>query len=197
MKKIRVLLITLIALVLFISCNADTTAANMADKNQNSTGKGKILIVYFSHSGTTKTAAELIQKNVGGDILEIKLADEYPADYGLLTERVQEEQDKHILPALSTKIDNINTYDTIFIGHPIWRGTIPPPVLTFLSEYDLSGKTVVPFYTSESGTFGNSMTELKKLAPNAKVLENLIIQSSNINNADNAIKEWLVKLKML
>jgi len=104
-------------------------------------------VVYFSRSGNTREIANQIHERVGGDIFEIQPEEPYPSNYDAVVKQAKQELESGYKPKLKAKIENIESYDVIFVGSPIWWGTIPAPVVTFLSEYDLSGKTIVPFCT--------------------------------------------------
>jgi flavodoxin len=114
----------------------------------------KILVAYFSHSGNTREIANQIHKSADGDIFEIQSVNPYPHDYDAVVEQAKQELKSGHKPALKTKMENIKSYDLGFIGYPIWWGTFPAPVKTFLSEYDFSGKTIVPFCTHEGSGLG-------------------------------------------
>ena len=102
--------------------------------------KNSALTAYFSHSGNTREIARQIHENIGGDLFEIVPVDPYPADYDAVVEQARKELDKKSRPELKTKVGNMDSYDVVFVGYPNWWGTMPMPVVTFLSEYDLSGK---------------------------------------------------------
>ena len=114
------------------------------EENQNTQGTGKALVVYFSHTGNTENVANFIHEAVGGDIVKLETEEPYTDNYNDLLDIAQEEKRENARPALSTKIDNIEQYDTIFLGYPIWWGDMPMALYTFLDEYDLSGKTIAP-----------------------------------------------------
>ncbi|MDL2297229.1 NAD(P)H-dependent oxidoreductase, partial [Bacteroidales bacterium OttesenSCG-928-E04] len=109
-------------------------------------GEKKILVVYYSWSEgkNTETVARFIQKNTGGDIFEIIPVNDYPDDYQACVDQAKKEINEGFKPALKTKVENIESYDIIFIGTPNWWSTMAPPVATFLSEHNLKGKTVIP-----------------------------------------------------
>lgn len=155
-----------------------------------------ILLAYFSHSGNTREIADQIHKYVGGDIFEIQAVDPYPNDYDAVVERAKHELDSGHKPELRTKLKDIKSYDMVFIGYPNWWGTIPAPVKTFLSEYDLSGKTIVPFCTNEGSGLGRSVTDISKLCPRATLLEGIAIRGSGVKTAQNKVFEWLQKNKI-
>ena len=112
---------------------------------------GKILVAYYSYSGNTRFAAEQIQKNTGGTLFEIKPVKPYPADYNACVELAKREINAGVKPELAEKVKEFDKYDVIFVGTPNWWSTMAPPVLTFLSSYDFSGKTIIPFVTHGGG----------------------------------------------
>ncbi len=200
MKRVLVIL-TLISLFTLTACsssgNAGTNNRDGKEKQEQTAGsKGKTLIVYFSHSGTTEKIAKTIGQDTNGDIFKIETATPYPENNDLLGKQAEKEHNENYLPPLKNKINNIGQYETIFIGYPVWQGTFPQPIASFLTEYDLSGKTIVPFCTYGSTGFGSSVSKIKELAPKATVFDGLAVQSAKINNAQKDISEWLRKLKV-
>ena len=97
-------------------------------------------------------------------------------------------------PALSTQIDNIDDYDTIFLGYPIWWGDMPMALYTFLDEYDLSGKTIAPFVTSGGSGLSGTPSKIEDEEPNATVTEGLSVRDSNSENSQSAVSEWLSEI---
>ena len=168
----------------------------------------KSLIAYFSRKGNnyvagsivnlpvgnTEVAAKKIQKLTGSDIFQIKTVKSYPEDYTETTNVAKEEQRKDARPELTETVDNMDSYDVIYIGYPNWYGTMPMAVFTFLEAYDFSGKTIVPFCTHEGSGMGSSERDIKNLCPNAKVLSGLAIRGSSVDRADNDIADWLKNL---
>jgi flavodoxin len=158
---------------------------------------GKILVAFFSHSGNTEVVANNIKENVGGDLFEIRTVEPYPADYNAVVDKARKELDAHYRPKLATKVENMDSYDVIFIGYPNWWATIPMGVFTFFEEYDFSGKTIIPFCTHEGSGLGRSERDIKKLCPNSNVLEGLAIRGSSVNKAQNNVSAWLHKLGIM
>jgi flavodoxin len=156
--------------------------------------KNSALTAYFSHSGNTREIARQIHENVGGDIFEIISVDPYPADYDAVVEKARKELDKKSRPELKTKVGNMDTYEVVFVGYPNWWGTIPRPVAAFLSEYDLSGKTIVPFCTHEGSAMGRSVAEIKGLCPQSTVLEGLPVRGGDVKTAGHRVSGWLREL---
>ena len=159
-------------------------------------GGKKILLVYFSHSGNTRVIANHIHKSAGGHSFEIQAVEPYPDDYDACVRQAKEELNSGHKPALKTGVENITSYDVVFIGYPIWWGTIPAPVRTFLSEYDFSGKTIAPFCTHEGTGLGRSVTDIAKLCARATLLEAVAIRGGDAKTALDKVAEWLQKIKI-
>jgi len=155
----------------------------------------KILVAYFSHSGNTREIANQIHKSVGGDIFEVQVVKPYPNEYDAVVKQARQELASGDKPALKTRIENIKSYDLVFIGYPNWCSTFPAPIKTLLSEYDLSGKTIVPFCTHEGSGLGRSAMDVLKLCPKSTVLEGVAIRGRDVNTAQNKVSEWLVNIK--
>lgn len=150
---------------------------------KEATGK-KILVAYFSASGNTRAAAEKLAKETGGDIFEMVPQQPYSQadlNYNDQSSRcVKEHNDPGIRPAIKNKVPDMQKYDVVFIGYPIWWGVTPNITLTFMESYDFSGKTLVPFCTVASSGFGNSDVELKRLAPKANWLPGRDLTDGNV-----------------
>jgi len=160
------------------------------------TGKTKVLIIYYSRSGNTREIAKQIHERVGGDIIELQTVKPYPDEYDAVTKQAKQELDSGYKPALKTRLENIGSYDVIFVGSPIWWSTIAAPVKTFLSEYDLSGKTIVPFVTHGGSGLARSVTDISKLCPKSTILDGLAVWGENAKTAQNEVSEWLRKIKI-
>ncbi len=157
----------------------------------------QVLIVYFTWSGNTRKVASLIQKKIGGTIFEIQPESPYPKSYTAAVEQAKKEIQSGYKPPLKVGIENIESYDPIFIGSPNWWGTIAPPIATFLSKYDLSGKTIVPFCTHGGGGIGRMVQDITKLCPRSVILDGFEIYGSSIENAEDKISEWLHKIGII
>ena len=117
------------------------------ESNEVSSGNWNVLTVYYSHSGNTKECARQIHQQARGDIVEIIPVDPYPQNYDAVVAQAKQELKSGYKPALRTRVENIESYDVILVGSPNWWNTVAPPVMTFLSQYDLSGKAIFPFIT--------------------------------------------------
>ncbi len=168
---------------------------NTQENQNNQEGEsGKVLVVYFSHTGNTENVANFIHQAVGGDIVKLETEEQYTDNYNDLLDIAQEEKNENARPALSTKIDNIDEYDTIFLGYPIWWGDMPMAIYTFLDEYDLSGKTIAPFVTSGGSGLSGTPSNIQDGEPEANVTEGLSVRDSNSENSQSAVNSWLSEI---
>lgn len=162
--------------------------------NENPPTAGKSLVVYFSATGNTKALAEKIAEVSGADLFELVPEQAYTSadlDYNNSNCRANREQhDSAARPAISGKIENLEAYDTLFIGYPIWWGTMPKIILTFLESYDLSGKTVLPFCTSGGSGIEASVAAMKTACPNAEVKDGF---RGTANSGNAQLEEWIQK----
>ena len=131
----------------------------------------KILIVYLSRTNNTKAIAEIIHQKLGGRMVALELETPYPADYNATVQQVVRENETGYLPPLKTKIDRIEQYDFVFLGFPTWGMQLPPPMKSFLRQYSLKGKTVIPFNTNGGYGVGSSFQTVKELCPQSTVLQ--------------------------
>jgi flavodoxin len=173
------------------------TKAEIGSQTQLNTGNKKILIAYFSRSGNTREIANQIHANVGGDMFEIKAVDSYPADYNATTEQAKRELETNYRPKLTATVQNMASYDVIFLGYPNWWGTMPMAVFTFLEGHNFSGKTIIPFSTHEGSRFGRSVSDLRQLCPQATLLDGFAIRGSSAKSAQNDVATWLHQIGMI
>lgn len=158
----------------------------------------KNLTVYFSVSGNTEKLANVIHENAGGDIVRITPVNAYPVDdyhNKDFTEMAQREKNEQARPEIQDMNMNLEEYDTIYVGYPIWWGSMPMTVYTFFDKYDLSGKTIAPFNTHEGSGAGDTHSEIARLEPNATVVEGLTVYgSSTSNDQTETVKSWLERI---
>jgi flavodoxin len=205
MRKTYIVFLIIIASIIFMGAPAfsykdfKTQHKGNAGKEdlQPSSATQKILVVYFSKTGNTREIANQIHKLVGGDIFEIQTVKAYPDDYEELKKVAKEELASEFKPALKTKIENIRSYDLIFIGYPIWWDTFPAPVRTFLSEYDFSEKTIIPFCTHLGSRLGQSITDISVLCPGSTLLEGFANSGRDMKNAQKELIAWLRKINII
>lgn len=160
-------------------------------QGESQTDGGNILIAYFSWGGNTRGIAEEIQAQTGADLFEIQLVEPYSTDYNTVLEQAQRDQNEQARPELSVHVENMEQYDTILLGYPNWWASIPMPIASFLEEYDFSGKTIVPFCSHGGGRFGQSLTAITKLVPDAVLGEGLAISYSGGSTMPDDVAEWL------
>lgn len=153
-----------------------------------------VLVAFFSHSGNTQNIANLIHKELGGTLHEIQPETSYPTTYNAVVNQAKKEIREGHKPALQSTPDSLESYDTIFVGSPNWWSTIAPPVTTFLSQYDLSGKTIVPFCTHGGSGLGRVEQDIAKLCPQSTVLSSLEIYGSGSGSAQANVSAWLRKI---
>ncbi len=191
MKKLLSLLILCLFALVITACGSSAPAqqstqpppqavANIKDK--------RVLVAYFSYSGTTRKAADTIHQKVGGDIFEIQTVTPYPEEYRACTEVAKKERDENQRPAIQTPLPDIANYDVIFIGYPIWWHTAPMAVYTFMESYDLTGKIIIPFCTSGGSDISESMPAIQQLGEKGTVLPGLTANSAS------RIDPWLNSL---
>ena len=159
----------------------------ISEETSEKTDSG-ILIVYFSHTGKTKPVAEYIQGLVGGNLVRLEPASPYPEGYSAALDPAKQEQRENARPKIKNTIEHFDSYKTVYLGYPIWWGTVPMLVNTFLESYDFSGKTVVPFATSGGTGISQSIQDIRSEVPDADVKDGLLVK----NNKD--IIPWLRKL---
>ncbi len=144
--------------------------------NAQSMSPKTLLIVYLSRTHNIRTIAEIIQRNAGGTLVALELENPYPENYQATVQQVVKENEMGYLPPLKTKIDSIDKYDIVFLGFPTWDMKMPPPMKSFLHQYNLSGKTVIPFNTNAGYGVGSGFQTVKELCPDSRILAGVEIK---------------------
>lgn len=145
-------------------------------------------------TGNTGVVADMIAQATGADLFSIRTVEQYPDTYDATLDQGQQEQSEGARPELATHLENLDSYDTIFLGFPNWWGDMPMAVYTFLDEVDLSGKTVIPFVTSGGSGFSNTISTIQQMEPQATVQEGLSIGASSATGAQQQVESWLSEL---
>lgn len=141
--------------------------------------------------GNVEYMAQTIQQAVGGDLLRIETAEEYPLEHEALVDFAAEEQEAGARPALATQIENLGQYDTIFLGYPNWWGDMPQALYTFLESYDLSGKTIIPFCPHGGSGFSRTQSTIAELQPEATVREDgLTLSRNDVADSAEQVTAW-------
>lgn len=189
-----------------------------AAESTESTGDGRILVVYFSAmetdgtdtvSGASRIAvdgdalgnneyvAQLIAQQTGGDIFSIETVQDYPATHDELLQFAHDEQSQGTKPELNSHIDNLDEYDIIFLGFPNWNADLPMSMYTFLEEYDLSGKTIIPFSVHGGSGFSGNIETISSLQPDANVDgDGLSIYRDDVADTESVVTDWLSGLDL-
>ena len=161
----------------------------------------KKLVAYFSASGVTAKVAETLAEAIGADIFEIEPKVPYTeADLNWMDKKARstiEMSDPASRPEIAVKRDNMKDYDTIFVGFPIWWYVAPTIINTFLESYDLTGKTIIPFFTHNGSSSGaSSISTVAELCPDSTVLTDdyFTYSGNNVDEAESAVDEWLTEL---
>ena len=158
-----------------------------------------ILVVYYTWSGHLDSMAHWIADETGGDIIRVLAKEAYPEDYNSTADRAKKEKDEGIRPEITLDLsaEDLAKYDTIFFGFPVWWYYLPMCMWTFLESTDLSGKTVIPFFSHEGSSNGaNSLDTLVKLAEGADVRKEdaLSIRGGKVDGSENEVREWVKNL---
>ena len=175
--------------------NALSGTVTTSSENEKPKTGGKMLIAYFSWSGNTQGIAEEIQRQTGADIFEIVPIPAYSDDYNTVLMEAQRDQHDKARPALANPLPSLDEYDVIFLGYPNWWASIPMPIATFLESYDFSGKTILPFCSHGGGRFGQSLTAIAKLAPQAMIAPGLSVHYSGGSGLPHDVSTWLESQK--
>lgn len=149
------------------------------------------MVACFSRSGNTRVVAGLIHRSMPSDLFQVEPAIDYPADYLETVAKARQERDDGVEPALRTRIVDIDRYDTVYLGFPIWGETTPPIIRSLLSQHDMSGKTIVPFITHGGYGVGSSLRVLARHAPNARILEAFVMQADQERKTMESVNAWL------
>ena len=157
----------------------------------------KKLVVYYSYTGHTKMIAKRIEEKLGCDILEIKPIIPYSTNYQTVVNKEQNNESSNKTPQIEKIDKDLKKYDEIIIGSPVWWYTIAPVIRTFLTQNDLSNKTIKPFATN-AGWLGHTFQEIQKLCPNSKVDKgmNIVFESysDNLVTSPDEIEKWIDEL---
>jgi flavodoxin len=183
---------------------------------QTQTGSGKILIAYFTQpentpgvdavsgssvqisggqkTGNVELVAKMIQEKTGGELFAIKTQNQYPQTHNALTDYAKKELEDRRKPRLATHVPNINEYDIVFIGYPIWWYTLPMAMYSFLDEYDFSGKTIIPFCVHGGSRFADTIKRIAEQEPRAKMLEGFTVSRNSVARSERDVTSWLRKI---
>lgn len=223
MKKLANLLAMVVCVLTLAGCGGNSSAAKVeppAVPKSSAQGNKKILIAYFSLPestdvksmsnegknsavvindkvvGNTEYIAQLIRSKVGGDLFKIEPQNPYDiSDHGALTSLARNEKNTHARPAIAKTIANMENYDVVFLGYPNWWGDMPMIMYSFLEQYDLTGKKIIPFNTHGGSGLSDTVATIAGLQPKATVEKNAFtIYRREMSKAANEVNAWLGKL---
>ena len=169
----------LLGLFLLTSLTSSCQAQTADPQGMSPVDSEKILIVYLTRTKNTKAVADMIHEQVGGTLVELELVTPYPENYREIVAQVARENESGFLPPLKTQITNLDQYEVVFLGFPTWGMQLPPPMKSFLTENNLSGKTVVPFNTNGGYGIGSSFDKVAELCPNSEILEGFSVRGGS------------------
>ena len=151
----------------------------------------KVLVLYYSQTDHTRTVAQEIQKALGADIEEVLCVNPYDGTYQETVNRAGEERAKGIFPELEPIKADLSQYDIIFLGYPVWYGTISLPMAGLVEKVDFAGKKLVPFCTFGSGGLDSSVRDLEKELPTAEILPGYGVRTARIEAAPAEVDRFL------
>ena len=183
-------------------------------QTENSSGKeGKILIAYFTAAensgvdavssasyttinntavGRLRAVADMIQESAGGDLFSIRTSVVYPADGQELIDFASDEQESDARPELTSQIENLDEYETVFVGFPTWWYDMPQVMYSFFDEYDFSGKTIIPFNVHNGSGFSGTIETIEELEPDASVVtDGFTVSEQDVADAADDVADWL------
>lgn len=147
--------------------------------------------------GNAAKIAAWIQQEVGGDLFSIVVEDPYSSDYDECLDRAADEKADNARPALVNHVGNMENYDIVFIGFPNWWYTLPMAVLSFVDEYDFSGKTIVPFCTHGTGGLSSTIRDLTAALPDdVTILDAIGVYRPDVDSSRPAVQEWIAGLDL-
>ncbi|MEG3111002.1 flavodoxin [Pantoea sp. T14] len=174
---------------------ANVPLASAATGTANVQGNSPILVAYFSRSGNTRVIAGVIHRSLKTDLFEIEPATPYPKDYFQTVEQAKNERSRGTKPTLKNRVADIERYETVYLGFPIWGTSVPPVVQTFLSNHNFAGKLLIPFITHGGYGKGDSEDILVSLAPAARREKPLVIECDQERRTTETVTHWLETIR--
>lgn len=204
---IKSLTLLFIAIMSITSCSQAQQQGTQAKKPLSSE---RVLIIYVSRTNNTKAVAEFIHSQVSGTLSALETEIPYPEEYQQMVDQVAAENQSGYLPPLKETTIDPKTYDVIFIGFPTWGMRLPPPIKSYLTQYNFSEKTIIPFNTHAGYGIGSTFDEIKALCPSSNVLTGFsteggkekegriyVMKDKKHMEVQSSINQWLGKLGIL
>lgn len=186
MKNIKLLLLLAVVSLTTVSCGT-----KKENSKEGETSKPKMLVLYYSQLGNTKSVAEEIANRLSADMEEIVMVNPYDTAFQATIDRCKQEREQGIIPDIQPVRADLAQYDIIFLGYPVWFGTYAPPVAQFLNSADLSGKKIVPFCTFGSGGLESSVKDLVAAEPDAEILSGYGVRAARLEAMPKEIDNFL------
>lgn len=199
MKKILTYwLYSLLTVFSLTACNNDNNNPDMPKGLETPVENvGKTIIVYFSWGGNTRMVANNIQDLTGADIVEVETVIPYPDKYEDVIKIAPDELASDYRPELKTKVDNMDEYDTLIVGTPIWGGHLAPAMKSFLASYNLKGKNIAPFCTHGGSGTSQSVNDILSVCPDVNILECIAIYGNQAQSSRANLEKWLVQIGII
>ena len=206
MKKFLLALLVMLVFVTGCSSNnqsnndessGNTNESQDATNDQTTTEDSNILIAYFSKTGNTEAIAQEIQSLTNGTLVEIETVEPYPDSYSETVDIAESEKEANARPEIQDLNIDMSKYDTVFIGYPIWWYTYPQVILTFFDNYDLTGKTIVPFVTHGGSGMSGTEDDMREYLSDkdVTVLDGLAVSRNDIEeDQSQTVTNWLEEL---
>lgn len=217
MKKFFTFAMIIMAVFAYPACSNDKNDVPADTEEVVPGANHKVLIAYFSEPlpdgvdasssasrlvvngdvvGSVQYIAQLIQRNTGGDIVRIQTATPYPGNFDDLASQADQERQSNIHPALSTNIENFDSYDVVFVGYPIWWYQMPMAMYSFFDKYDFKGKTLIPFNTHGGSGWSGSLNVIQQLEPEAKMVNGFSVSRERAASSADDVSSWLKQINM-
>ena len=181
----------------YLESQTPQTSDNKTDDTESTTENGGILVVYFSRSGNTEGMAESVASLTGGTLFEIEPSIPYSTNYQETVDRHKKELADNARPEIAHTVENWESYQTVFVGFPLWSGNAPMIIHSFMESYDFAGKIVIPFSTSGGSGGGPAYRNLADAYPDVAFGDGLNLTGSQIGSPDTSVTPWLTDLGLL
>ncbi|CAH2405876.1 flavodoxin [Mesorhizobium escarrei] len=183
----RSFLLPIVAGVSFAATSAEPTAAGRS---------ATVLVAYFTRTGNTRLIATQVARALDATLFQIVPAAAYPEDYEAQVAQAEDERQRGYEPPLQAMVPDLDSYETVFLGFPIWGMTAPSVIRSFLSQHDLSGKTLVPFITHGGYGLGNSLAVIAEHAPDARLIDGFSKQCDQERETLREVTRWLESVEI-
>lgn len=155
----------------------------------------RILIAYYSQMGHNAAVAKEIQKQIGGELFQIKTTTAYPKNVPGTLAQVKREYVEQVRPQMAADVPDFDKYDLVVLGYPNWYDAPPMGVLSFLEQHRWQGKTIAPYTSYGLSGYGTSIADIKRAVPEAQVVKGMALHASQTGNSAEPVRKWLRSLQ--